>query len=1240
MAKLLRVILIDSLCRGEIIEVRTDENTCLTGTNGIGKSTFLKLLPLFYGAPAGRMVRKGTNTTSFADHYLPHASSYIVFEYENHESAKRIVILHRSSSGYAYQFIASGWNPELLYVDLASGELVLPGRISSRVQSMGIDCTPELSWSHYCKIIQYNTGSADMEGITDAASKKMINLYRRMYSLAPFRRNFAGIDSLMFSLLESKGTFDSMESAVGEIIRQETMRSEIDLSGIDAQSFMNAISNRASYLVMDREVKPKIVRLSALRSRLMACDSQLGRLKTVATSCQQVVLKEQQNVIDLMETIRAEESSAQEKAREATRGIENRLGEERATSTEFLRLVTTLEKQRAAYEADGFHGLLVDLDRLPAMQEQQTAKKEQLSIMTSRSADIMSRFTAMEQAAMESFSARRESRRKETEARLRDVADQLGRHNQETEVGIARATKAHMDDLSQHELTRSRLAAANASANAEVEFLSKQKLLPDTAEQIDVEQTALTGLYESQEQVRKNIVEHEAQVTSVVSEQQRLAAEMSALVRNRDELGSQIKQLKARLNAADGTLLSFLRSSLPGWENTVGRVIDPRLLLREDLSPGPCESDNGLFGLQLDLERLEPVEALNLDQLESQIAALNLQIDELIDAEAELVRSSSAAQARRKILTQERVQLDSNAVGFEADISARKQRIESLRDEGEENLAIAKAKAEEAANKAAQALNSKECEIHELKSGFGRHIVELNAIASQARKDLEAQRATIELGLREALADLEGEHADQVGSIEADRLSALQGAGIDTASVRKLENEVAELQRSIKRLTEQLPRIQEYKAWMETALPLLPLREAKYAEAEQVVARMDRELQAMRIEDELRQKMHRARQAELSARNGEMTNKLSVLRSVLDRLNTVYAVSSGIESLDKLSPADLESEVGRLERDAQLFTTDGRKLLREIETPFNFQYRATPEAGVVQDIILRARNADAAGERVWFYAAPDLQMYIDDGHDGQRSKLITYIRTLCNQLVEGGKVLAEVDKTIQDVGGRATLKVSQVLGRFPEFTDFHLNVTSKIKELKIWDHIKALDLQYNRWEAMESGAFPSDGLDHALRMLHSAMINNQWKGAKIEECFEVSLSWQVNGQPRIARNTSDLGDGLSTGQLKIVVGMIYLALFEMIRRDADFELIVPVDEALELEVNNAATLVKNFNSRNVKLMLGFPGGAPELMRHFKNLYALDRRRSGGVYLKEYRGVEPFILDELNAGLPDQEEALA
>jgi energy-coupling factor transporter ATP-binding protein EcfA2 len=1244
-AKLLRVILIDSLCRGEIVEVKTDDNTCLTGTNGIGKSTFLKLIPLFYGAPAGRMVRKGTNTTSFADHYLPHASSYIVFEYENHEGALRSAILHRASNGYAYRLAATGWKPNLLYVNQGSGELVLPGKVGSRIQGMGIDCTPELSWNHYSKIIQYNTGSADMDGITDASVKKMINLFRRMYSLAPLRRNFAGIDSLMFSLLESKGTFDSMESAVGEIIRQETMRSEIDLSGIDVQSFLSAISNRASYLVMDREVKPKILGLATLRSRLVACDLQLGRLKTVAVTRQLFVKQEQEAVAAIMDAQRKQELAAQDASRDEQRQLDCRLGDARAASIEQLRLLKTLEDQKTGHDKAGMPALLAKIDNLPSMQEDLAAKREQLALLTSKSADIVSRFSAMERAAIDSLSSRRENRRGEAQGRLSEFDAQLRLHNEASEDAFGQAHKAHTEDLAQYERTRSELAALAASSAAEVAFLSRQKHLPDIAEQIDAEQTALAQLYELQEQTRKDLDRLDKEVAEIITGQQGLAAEMSGLARGRDDLRTEVKLLTARLNAADDTLLSFLRGSMSGWETTVGLVIDPRLLMREDLSPSLSAPCAGLFGLQLDLERLDPVDVLNLEELESQIARLNLRIEESNDAEEALSRRSAAAQVRRNTLREERIPLDSRTASIEADTSARKQRLESLRDEGAELLSTARAKAQESAEKAAIALSEKIAEIESLKAAFGRHKLELKSIADQARQDIATQRSSVEQALAAALADLERAHREEIERIEADRYSALKGAGIDAGAVRRLESTVNGLDQSVRHLVEQLPRIQDYRAWLETAWPNMAAREAAYAEAEQVVSRIGRDLQAMRTADEERQKAYKVRQAELAARNSALFDQAGALRSVLERLGQVAAASSGTESLEKLSAADIESEVGRIFRDAHQIKQEGRGLLRDVEGPFNSAHRATPEAGIVHDIIMRARHVDSSGERVWFYAAPELQMYIDDGHDVQRSKLVTYIRTLCNQLVEGGKILAEVDRTIQDVGRRATLQVSEVLGRFPDFTNFHLHVVSKIKDLKfndlpIWEHIRAIEMQSARWDAMGNDAFPPDGLDHSLRMLHSAMVDKQWRGAQIEECFEVSLSWQVNGQPRVARNTTDLGDGLSTGQLKIVVGMIYLALFEMIRRDADFELIVPVDEALELEVNNAATLVGNFNSRNVKLMLGFPGGAPELMRHFKNLYALDRRRSGGVYLKEYRGADPVALDDLNAGLPEEEEVYA
>ena len=1238
-AKLLRVVLIDSLCPGDLVEVKVDENTCLTGTNGIGKSTFLKLIPLFFGASAGRMVKGGVNTLRFADHYLPNVSSYIVYEYLNYEDELRVAILHRSSSGYAYQLLSSGWRPELLYKDQQSGELVLPKDVQRHAAAMGVDCTPELLTLHYRKIIQYNTGSGDLDGVEDVSRKKMITLYRRSYSLAPPRHHFAGIDNLMFSLLESKGTFDSMEAAVGEILQQEVMRSDIDLAGIDAHAFAGAINSRASFLVMDRDTKPKILVLSELRSRLLGGELQQGRLKSVATSKSVQLSAEHKVVTEAMSESRHHELAAKERAQQAQLEIQKRLGSATAEAQQLLERVQQIEKQRDGYASAGLAQLLAEVETLPGLQEELTSKRSQMQVLTSQGADIQSRFAALKQTVRDSISERRETRRAEFQVKAREVQARLDAQAIQASASKQLAIETHQVELSVEEAGRSKLVEESSRAAANAELLERMTFLPETVSQLELEQCALKSLYASQKGCTDVLSAHDAAHAKLHAEQQKLAQEESALTAQKGRITEELDSLNRLLSAADDTLLSFLRKKMPGWEETVAKVIAPDILLRDDLSPSASRDNGTLFGLQLDLSRLQPVDTVDLVGLESKIAILNLQLDELESTSQVLARNSLALQAQRKKHAEAKVPLLAAQSKCEEDIAARNQRLDSLRDEGAQLLEEARAQAKATAQNAAALLHAKNQTISDIKSAHGRHIIELSSIADQARSELTAQRVEVESALTDALAGLENELSTELGRIEADRLVALRDAGIDDKVVQRLEVEINTLDRKIKQLNGKLPEIQEYKVWLETVLPDLSRRETLYSEAEQACQRVERELAALREQDQLRLNEYKRRQGEFSAKLTGITDQLSALRSGLTKLECVEPVDSGLESLEKLCGADIEAEAGRLIRTAAQIKTEGLKLFREVEAPYNTHHRGTPEADVIQDIIVRSRNADATGERAWVLATPDLQIYIDDGHDVQRNKLITRIRALCNQVVESRKAIQSIHKAIQDVGRKATLKVAEVLNWFPEFTNFNLNVQSKIQEMTIWDDMSALSEQASRWMTMEAGTLPPEGLDQALRMMHRRMSDG-WVSAKLEDCFTTSLTWSVNGMPRVARNSSELGDGLSTGQLKIVVGMIYLALFEMIRRDANFDLLVPIDEALELEVNNAATLVGNFNSRNVKLLLGFPGGAPELMKHFSNLYALDRRKSGAVFLKEYRGSTGGGLAEMNEGLPLHDEEVA
>jgi hypothetical protein len=70
-----RLILIDPYKLGELVKIRLDGHTNLNGVNGVGKTTLLRLVPLFFGERPGRLVPKSRVTDSFSKHYLPNESS-------------------------------------------------------------------------------------------------------------------------------------------------------------------------------------------------------------------------------------------------------------------------------------------------------------------------------------------------------------------------------------------------------------------------------------------------------------------------------------------------------------------------------------------------------------------------------------------------------------------------------------------------------------------------------------------------------------------------------------------------------------------------------------------------------------------------------------------------------------------------------------------------------------------------------------------------------------------------------------------------------------------------------------------------------------------------------------------------------------------------------------------------------------------------------------------------------------
>ena len=143
----------DGLPSARIAELDPRGGVLAVGDNGVGKTTFLRLLPLFYGATPQQILR-GTGLASMLRHTLPDASSAVAFEYErDSDKDLRCAVLHCRADEDAAQFhIIHGGYQEAFFCDEAN-QFVLREEFKARVESLGYAVSRKLFLHQYRSVI-------------------------------------------------------------------------------------------------------------------------------------------------------------------------------------------------------------------------------------------------------------------------------------------------------------------------------------------------------------------------------------------------------------------------------------------------------------------------------------------------------------------------------------------------------------------------------------------------------------------------------------------------------------------------------------------------------------------------------------------------------------------------------------------------------------------------------------------------------------------------------------------------------------------------------------------------------------------------------------------------------------------------------------------------------------------------------------------------------------------------------
>jgi hypothetical protein len=133
------------------------------------------------------------------------------------------------------------------------------------------------------------------------------------------------------------------------------------------------------------------------------------------------------------------------------------------------------------------------------------------------------------------------------------------------------------------------------------------------------------------------------------------------------------------------------------------------------------------------------------------------------------------------------------------------------------------------------------------------------------------------------------------------------------------------------------------------------------------------------------------------------------------------------------------------------------------------------------------------------------------------------------------------------------------------------------------------------------------------------------------DCFSVHIELTDKGERKRACNNSQFNGVTSEGLRKIVLCMLFLSLFELLRKEADLTLIIPLDESLKLKAQNYISLVDSFNQRSTVAFAACPDPQPELLSQFQNVYSLKEEATGIKVIQYATSLDDEIWSEEEMG---------
>ena len=1176
--RLTRLILIDSYARGRSVEIDLAGHTSLTGENASGKTTLLRLFPLFFGEAPSKVITTDENNFKFAKHYFPTQASYVIFEYER-RGARVLSVIHPEgqSDSVCYRFIDSPYRPELFRDGLG---LIQSSELTRHLTKLGVEHTRPLSLTLYRQILQNEAGRE----------------HRQLASRFAFTGSggrLKHIERIVSSILLRATSFYDLKRMIVSSVQESTEAFSLRTNKRELTQWIaeyeahNAVMGKASIMeeleLADQQRRHAVDEFSTLhasfqlihdhyQAEILAGEAEEDRLRNLRN---QKLSDYSRQSIALMEQVNAEVAK-----------INSIDGTIRALDTHKRQYDTEKAEARAAM-----------VDGLPEMQTRLTGQQSRLAELEASSKSVVEVFDKLELDAR--ADADQNTRQLETrktglvQGFASKQAEMFGRHTEQQKS----VTTRHRDEL------------ASLNANAETIGVERARLEtvakhpapdPEAQQAYDLELEAAQEAGRRVDTLRVGLEPLERKLDKAGRS---FADEEAMLNGSRDALEKaelDLQDIVAAGSAGEETLLGFLRANKPDWAQDIGRLISEETLMRSDLAPVLSGGDD-LFGVSLDLEQLEASRLSSEESIQQEIGRLRALVDKRQKQLDEDQRKLNEAGRHRNHAKEAR---DAHQLQLEQAIAAKAaadQRMNTARTRWMASKEAARRSAQAAlevcqkAHDAAKAAVTDADKRHaaELREREQAHAAERAALTSTHAQEIGAIDQTLQ-GIAQQLRT-------RLEDIARQRNEALRANGVDTAVLDPIRSEIGELKKKIENASNDRTYVSAYRTWLEVSWA-----KRSQHEAERDTAQSAKDTLAGKHSDLMRQ-----RDADLAAHDrlakdvaDAIEKATKSLRDAKGQLTNLSGWPQDKATLDAGFDNRISVELlASRRRELSGVYAELQKRIEEGVDDIRKQMISSPGSGPERyhaNALQRIGHPQPSQAYLWI---DGLRGWYQHEHAQNKAHLIQMGKTMAQSISAFWSGLGNFKKQVGNFAAdlKAHLHQGQV---FANIADVSVIITTDVEKQGYWFSIEALHNEYDSWHVL-GDALPPPSFVAAAREVAMVLSDDKGLVADPVDLINLQVTANIDGDgSKVAKNEAALVRMSSNGLSYIILVVIMIGFINRIRRKERVAVPFVVDELKDLSVVNATALLNLLARNNITMISAFPDVDPDLAPLFTKNYKI------------------------------------